>query len=387
MMNKKSVAVIGSTGSIGRQALDIIAQHPDIFSAEVLTANTQADLLIEQALKFNPNVVVIADKTQYAKVKEALSQTDIKVFAGKESIDDVVQMDCVDIVLMALVGFAGLSPTIKAIEKGKLIALANKETLVVGGEYVMRLAKQNNTAILPVDSEHSAIFQCLIGEINNEVNKIYLTASGGPFRTFNAEELSKVSVAQALNHPNWAMGKKVTIDSATLMNKGFEMIEARWLFDIKPSKIEAVIHPQSIIHSMVEFEDGSIKAQLGVADMRLPIQYALNFPERLPNTSEKLDIFKHSTLTFEKPNTELFPCLSLAYHAIEQGGNLPAIMNAANEVAVEAFLKEKIQFIQIPNIIEEAFNTFAFVKNPSLEDYFKTDELVKGKLRKEILNN
>lgn len=387
MMNKKSVAVIGSTGSIGRQALDIIAQHPDIFSAEVLTANTQADLLIEQALKFNPNVVVIADKTQYAKVKEALSQTDIKVFAGKESIDDVVQMDCVDIVLMALVGFAGLSPTIKAIEKGKLIALANKETLVVGGEYVMRLAKQNNTAILPVDSEHSAIFQCLIGEINNEVNKIYLTASGGPFRTFNAEELSKVSVAQALNHPNWAMGKKVTIDSATLMNKGFEMIEARWLFDIKPSKIEAVIHPQSIIHSMVEFEDGSIKAQLGVADMRLPIQYALNFPERLPNTSEKLDIFKHSTLTFEKPNIELFPCLSLAYHAIEQGGNLPAIMNAANEVAVEAFLKEKIQFIQIPNIIEEAFNTFAFVKNPSLEDYFKTDELVKGKLRKEILNN
>ncbi|MEE1118453.1 MAG: 1-deoxy-D-xylulose-5-phosphate reductoisomerase [Bacteroidales bacterium] len=387
MMNKKSVAVIGSTGSIGRQALDIIAQHPDIFSAEVLTANTQADLLIEQALKFNPNVVVIADKTQYQKVKQALSQTDIKVFAGKESIDEVVQMDCVDIVLMALVGFAGLSPTIKAIEKGKLIALANKETLVVAGEYVMRLAKQNNTAILPVDSEHSAIFQCLIGEINNEVNKIYLTASGGPFRNLNAEELSKVSVAQALNHPNWAMGKKVTIDSATLMNKGFEMIEARWLFDIKPSKIEAVIHPQSIIHSMVEFEDGSIKAQLGVADMRLPIQYALNFPERLPNTSEKLDIFKHSTLTFEKPNTELFPCLSLAYHAIEQGGNLPAIMNAANEVAVEAFLKEKIQFIQIPNIIEEAFNTFAFVKNPSLEDYFKTDELVKGKLRKEILNN
>ena len=387
MMNKKSVAVIGSTGSIGRQALDIIAQHPDIFSAEVLTANTQADLLIEQALKFNPNVVVIADKTQYQKVKQALSQTDIKVFAGKESIDEVVQMDCVDIVLMALVGFAGLSPTIKAIEKGKLIALANKETLVVGGECVMRLAKQNNTAILPVDSEHSAIFQCLIGEINNEVNKIYLTASGGPFRTFNAEELSKVSVAQALNHPNWAMGKKVTIDSATLMNKGFEMIEARWLFDIKPSKIEAVIHPQSIIHSMVEFEDGSIKAQLGVADMRLPIQYALNFPERLPNTSEKLDIFKYSTLTFEKPNTELFPCLSLAYHAIEQGGNLPAIMNAANEVAVEAFLKEKIQFIQIPNIIEEAFNTFAFVKNPSLEDYFKTDELVKEKLRKERLNN
>ena len=332
-------------------------------------------------------MVVIADKTQYQKVKQALSQTDIKVFAGKESIDEVVQMDCVDIVLMALVGFAGLSPTIKAIEKGKLIALANKETLVVAGEYVMRLAKQNNTAILPVDSEHSAIFQCLIGEINNEVNKIYLTASGGPFRNLNAEELSKASVAKALNHPNWAMGKKVTIDSATLMNKGFEMIEARWLFDIKPSKIEAVIHPQSIIHSMVEFEDGSIKAQLGVADMRLPIQYALNFPERLPNTSEKLDIFKHSTLTFEKPNTELFPCLSLAYHAIEQGGNLPAIMNAANEVAVEAFLKEKIQFIQIPNIIEEAFNTFAFVKNPSLEDYFKTDELVKGKLRKEILNN
>lgn len=387
MMNKKNVAVIGSTGSIGRQTLDIIAQHPDKFSAEVLTANTQADLLIEQALKFNPNVVVIADKTQYAKVKEALSQTDIKVFAGKESIDDVVQMDCIDIVLMALVGFAGLSPTIKAIEKGKLIALANKETLVVGGEYVMRLAKQNNTAILPVDSEHSAIFQCLIGEINNEINKIYLTASGGPFRNLNSEELSKVSVAQALNHPNWAMGKKVTIDSATLMNKGFEMIEARWLFDIKPSKIEAVIHPQSIIHSMVEFEDGSIKAQLGIADMRLPIQYALSFPDRLPNSSEKLDIYKYSTLTFEKPNRELFPCLDMAYYAIEKGGNVPAIMNAANEVAVEAFLKEKIKFIEIGNIIEKAFNTFAFVEKPSLEDYFKTDELVKEQLKKEILNN
>lgn len=387
MMNKKNVAVIGSTGSIGRQTLDIIAQHPDKFSAEVLTANTQADLLIEQALKFNPNVVVIADKTQYQKVKEALSQTDIKVFAGKESIDDVVQMDCVDVVLMALVGFAGLSPTIKAIEKGKLIALANKETLVVGGEYVMRLAKQNNTAILPVDSEHSAIFQCLIGEINNEINKIYLTASGGPFRNLNSEELSKVSVAQALNHPNWAMGKKVTIDSATLMNKGFEMIEARWLFDIKPSKIEAVIHPQSIIHSMVEFEDGSIKAQLGIADMRLPIQYALSFPERLPNSSEKLDIYKYSTLTFEKPNRELFPCLDMSYYAIEKGGNAPAIMNAANEVAVEAFLKEKIKFIEIGNIIEKAFNTFAFVEKPSLEDYFKTDELVKEQLKKEILNN
>ena len=387
MMNKKNVAVIGSTGSIGRQTLDIIAQHPDKFSAEVLTANTQADLLIEQALKFNPNVVVIADKTQYQKVKEALSQTDIKVFAGKESIDDVVQMDCIDIVLMALVGFAGLSPTIKAIEKGKLIALANKETLVVGGEYVMRLAKQNNTAILPVDSEHSAIFQCLIGEINNEINKIYLTASGGPFRNLNSQELSKVSVAQALNHPNWAMGKKVTIDSATLMNKGFEMIEARWLFDIKPSKIEAVIHPQSIIHSMVEFEDGSIKAQLGIADMRLPIQYALSFPDRLPNSLEKLDIYKYSTLTFEKPNRKLFPCLDMAYYAIEKGGNAPAIMNAANEVAVEAFLKEKIKFIEIGNIIEKAFNTFAFVEKPSLEDYFKTDELVKEQLKKEILNN
>ncbi len=385
MMNKKSVAVIGSTGSIGQQTLDIIAQHPDKFSAEVLTANTQADLLIEQALKFNPNVVVIVDKTQYAKVKDALSNTDIKVFAGKESIDDVVQMECVDIVLMALVGFAGLSPTIKAVEKGKLVALANKETLVVGGEYVMKMAKQNNTAILPVDSEHSAIFQCLIGEINNEINKIYLTASGGPFRCFTKDELSKVTVAQALNHPNWAMGKKVTIDSATLMNKGFEMIEARWLFDIEPKKIEAVIHPQSIIHSMVEFEDGSIKAQLGVADMRLPIQYALNFPERLPNTSEKLDIYKYSTLTFEKPNRELFPCLDLAYYAIERGGNLPAIMNAANEIAVEAFLKEKIKFIEIGNIIEEAFNTFAFVKNPSFEDYFTTDALVKEKLRNEIL--
>ncbi len=385
MMNKKSVAVIGSTGSIGQQTLDIIAQHPDKFSAEVLTANTQSDLLIEQALKFNPNVVVIADKAQYAKVKEALSHTDIKVFAGKESIDDVVQMEYVDIVLMALVGFAGLSPTIKAIEKGKLVALANKETLVVGGEYVMKMAKQNNTAILPVDSEHSAIFQCLIGEINNEINKIYLTASGGPFRCFSKDELSKVTVAQALNHPNWAMGKKVTIDSATLMNKGFEMIEARWLFDIEPKKIEAVIHPQSIIHSMVEFEDGSIKAQLGVADMRLPIQYALNFPERLPNTSEKLDIYKYSTLTFEKPNRELFPCLDLAYYAIERGGNLPAIMNAANEIAVEAFLKEKIKFIEIGNIIEEAFNTFAFVKSPSFEDYFTTDALVKEKLRNEIL--
>ena len=385
MKNNKSIAVIGSTGSIGRQTLDIIAQHPDKFSAEVLTANTQADLLIEQALQFNPNVVVIADKTQYAKVKEALSHTDIKVFAGKESIDDVVQMECVDIVLMALVGFAGLSPTIKALEKGKLVALANKETLVVGGECVMRLAKQNNTAILPVDSEHSAIFQCLIGEIGNKIEKIYLTASGGPFRTYNKEELSKVTVAQALNHPNWSMGKKVTIDSATLMNKGFEMIEARWLFDIEADKIEAVIHPQSIIHSMVEFEDGSIKAQLGVPDMRLPIQYALNFPERLPNTSEKLDIFKHSTLTFEKPNMELFPCLSLAYQAIKEGGNAPAMVNAANEIAVEAFLKEKIKFIEIPNIIENALSTFTHIKQATIEDYFTTDQIIKEKLTREVI--
>lgn len=385
-MNKtKRIAVIGSTGSIGRQTLDIISQHPEKFTAEILTANTQADLLIEQALQFKPNIVVIADKSQYTKVKEALSHTDTKVFSGSESIDEVVQMDCVDIVLMALVGFAGLSPTIKAIQKSKLIALANKETLVVGGQHIMQLCKQYNTTILPVDSEHSAIFQCLVGDYNNKINKIYLTASGGPFRNYNKEQLQLVTPKQALNHPNWAMGPKVTIDSATLMNKGFEMIEAKWLFDIESEKIEALIHPQSIIHSMVEFEDGSIKAQLGVADMRLPIQYALSFPERLPNTSSKYNPYQNNTLTFEKPNTDLFPCLALAYQAIKQGGNAPAIINAANEIAVSAFLQEKITFTQIPNIIENALQTFTFIQNPTIEDYFTTDKTIKEKLTKEII--
>lgn len=384
MQDKKAIAVIGSTGSIGRQTLDVISQHEDKFSVEVLTANSQADLLVEQALRFNPNCVVIADKSLYPKVRDALSDTYIKVFAGSESIDDAVQMESVDVVVTAIVGFAGLSPTVKAIRKGKIIALSNKETLVVAGEHITALAAQYNVPILPIDSEHSAIFQSINGEYCNKIKRIYLTASGGPFRTKTQSELEKVSVREALNHPNWSMGKKVSVDSASLMNKGLEMIEARWLFGVSPSQIEAVIHPQSVIHSMVEFEDGCLKAQLGIADMRLPIQYALTYPQRMTNNFEPFDIYKYGSLTFEQPNRRLFPCLDLAYRAIEHGGNMPAILNAANEVAVNAFIKGYIRFVDIPYVIEKSLSDFHFIQNPSLDDLFETDDTVRRTLENKI---
>ena len=384
MQDKKAIAVIGSTGSIGRQTLDVISQHEDKFSVEVLTANSQADLLVEQALRFNPNCVVIADKSLYPRVRDALSDTYIKVFAGSESIDDTVQMESVDVVVTAIVGFAGLSPTVKAIRKGKIIALSNKETLVVAGEHITALAAQYNVPILPIDSEHSAIFQSINGEYCNKIRRIYLTASGGPFRNKTQAELEKVSVREALNHPNWSMGKKVSVDSASLMNKGLEMIEARWLFGVAPSQIEAVIHPQSVIHSMVEFEDGCLKAQLGIADMRLPIQYALTYPQRMTNNSEPFDIYKYGSLTFERPNRKLFPCLDLAYRAVEQGGNMPAILNAANEVAVSAFIKGYIRFMDIPDVIEKSLSEFRFIPKPSLEDLFETDDTVRRTLENKI---
>lgn len=383
MTEKRRIAILGSTGSIGKQALDVISQHSDLLTAEVLTANTQADELIRQALLFKPNCVVIGDKKLYPQVKNALAETETKVFAGSESLDDVVQMDCVDMVLTAIVGFAGLSPTIKAIKSGKTIALSNKETLVVGGEYISRLAIDKKVAVLPVDSEHSAVFQCLNGEADNAIRTIYLTASGGPFRQMSRAEMENVTVKQALQHPNWSMGKKVTIDSASMMNKGLEMIEAKWLFGVDAKQIKALIHPQSIIHSMVEFEDGCLKAQLGIADMRLPIQYAFTYPERLPNNSKPFNPFENDTLTFEQPDLNRFPCLALAYDAIERGGNIPAVMNAANEVAVQAFLDGKIGFNRIADIIGESMNTFPHIEKPSLEDYFMTDREVRTKLQNE----
>lgn len=383
MTEKRRIAILGSTGSIGKQALDVISQHSDLLTAEVLTANTQADELIRQALLFKPNCVVIGDKNLYPQVKNALSETETKVFAGSESLDDVVQMDCVDMVLTAVVGFAGLSPTIKAIKSGKTIALSNKETLVVGGEYISRLAIERKVAVLPVDSEHSAVFQCLNGEVGNAIRTIYLTASGGPFRRMSRADMENVTVEQALRHPNWSMGRKVTIDSASMMNKGLEMIEAKWLFGVEAKQIKAVIHPQSIIHSMVEFEDGCLKAQLGVADMRLPIQYAFMYPDRLPNNSQPFNPFENDTLTFEQPDFDRFPCLALAYEAIERGGNMPAVMNAANEVAVQAFLDGRIRFTQIADIIAKAMNTFSHIEEPSLEDYFMTDREVRTELQNE----
>lgn len=383
MTEKRRIAILGSTGSIGKQALDVISQHSDLLTAEVLTANTQADELIRQALLFKPNCVVIGDKNLYPQVKNALAETETKVFAGSESLDDVVQMDCVDMVLTAVVGFAGLSPTIKAIESGKTIALSNKETLVVGGEYISRLAIERKVVVLPVDSEHSAVFQCLNGEVGNAIRTIYLTASGGPFRRMSRADMENVTVEQALQHPNWSMGRKVTIDSASMMNKGLEMIEAKWLFGVEAKQIKAVIHPQSIIHSMVEFEDGCLKAQLGVADMRLPIQYAFMYPDRLPNNSQPFNPFENDTLTFEQPDFDRFPCLALAYEAIERGGNMPAVMNAANEVAVQAFLDGRIRFTQIADIIAKAMNTFSHIEEPSLEDYFMTDREVRTELQNE----
>lgn len=380
--NKKHIAILGSTGSIGTQTLDVIRKNPKLFCVEALTANENADLLIQQALEFQPNCVVIANEQKYEQVKNALKDTFVKVFAGEKSIEDVVCFDEIDIVLVSLVGFSGLKPTIAAIKAKKVIALANKETLVVGGELITALAEENNVPILPVDSEHSAIFQCLQGEILNPVKKILLTASGGAFLGKKREELANMKASDALKHPNWSMGKKVTIDSATLMNKGLEVIEARWLFGVDARNIVPVIHPQSIVHSMVEFEDGSIKAQMGKTDMRLPILYALSYPKRVKMPELSMDIFSISNLTFSKPDIETFPCLSLAFKAIEKGGNLPTIMNAANEIAVQRFLEDKISFLKIPEIIEKAMNTYTFIQNPSYEDFLETDKKVRESLAK-----
>ena len=370
---QKRIAILGSTGSIGTQALEVISQHPDLFEVEVLTALNNVDLLIEQSIRYKPNVVVIGNENHYERVKSALENHPIKVYCGADAIAQVGTFDSVDMVLTAMVGFSGLKPTIEAIRAGKSIALANKETLVVAGELIMKEAKANRVPIIPVDSEHSAIYQCLVGEGNNRIEKIILTASGGPFRGWDIKDLERVSPDQALHHPNWCMGPKITIDSATLMNKGLEVIEARWLFGVGPDDIEVVVHPQSIIHSMVQFSDGSIKAQMGLPDMRLPIQYAFSYPHRFDSDFERFDFLKHSSLTFERPDTKIFRNLALSYQALRKGGNWPCILNAANEVAVEAFLKEKIGFLQIPDVIEETLNRSTHIKAPELEDYFNSD--------------
>lgn len=378
---KKRIAILGSTGSIGTQTLEVIAQHAERFGVEVLTAHNNAELLIRQASQFKPNVVVIGNEALYDQVFAALDTLDIKVYAGADALTSVVQMDTVDMVLTALVGYSGLKPTIAAIEAGKPIALANKETLVVAGELVTKLAREKGVNILPVDSEHSAIFQCLVGEFHNPIEKLILTASGGPFRGKSREELLTVTKQQALKHPNWDMGAKITIDSASLMNKGLEVIEAKWLFGIDLEKIEVVVHPQSIIHSMVQFEDASIKAQLGLPDMRIPIQFALSYPERLKSDFPRFDFMDYPALTFEKPDTSTFRNLALAYEAIKSGGNKPCILNAANEIAVDGFLKDKIGFLEISDIIEQCLEKVDFVGKPVLEDFVNTDKETRIKAR------
>lgn len=369
---KRNIAILGSTGSIGTQALDIVRDHPDQFEIYALTANENIDLLIKQTREFLPEVVVIANEHKYEALKEALKDLPVKVWAGSESIAQVVESDPIDIVLTAMVGYSGLKPTINAIKAGKVIALSNKETLVVAGELITSLALENKVPILPVDSEHSAIFQCLTGE-RSPIEKIILTASGGPFRNHSLNQLRKVTKKEALNHPNWDMGAKVTIDSASLMNKGLEMIEAKWLFDIEPDKIEVVVHPQSIIHSMVQFEDSSIIAQLGLPDMHLPIQYALAYPNRLKSNFERLDFFKLKEMTFEKPDTDRFRNLAFAFEAARAKGNMACIMNAANEIAVAAFLNDRIGFLEISEVIEKTMQRAGFVKTPSYDDYVQTD--------------
>lgn len=372
---KKRVAILGSTGSIGTQTLDVIANNPDKFEVEVLTANNNVDLLIEQAKIFKPNSIVIANDEKYLYLKDKLSSLDIKVFAGIDSISQIVESDNIDIVLTAMVGYSGLLPTINAIKHKKTIALANKETLVVAGEIITKLAIENKVGIIPVDSEHSAIFQCLVGEDYNPIEKIILTASGGPFRGKDIEFLKKVTKHQALKHPNWEMGQKITIDSASLMNKGLEAIEAKWLFDVSPEQIEIVVHPQSIVHSLVQFEDGSIKAQMGLPDMKLPIMYALGFPERLKSDLPRFNFANYPQLTFEKPEPEKFRNLSIAFYAMKKAGNMPCIMNAANEIAVDAFLKEKIGFLEMSDIIEKTMTKVTYIQHPTLSDYIETDKV------------
>ncbi len=372
-MVQKRIAIFGSTGSIGTQALDVIAANPDLFSAEVLTAQSNDVLLIEQALKFNPNTVVIGDERKYPAVKEALKHTEIKVFAGEKAIEEVASLDCYDMMLAAIVGYAGLKPTLRAIELGKAIALANKETLVVAGDIIMRKAMEKRIPIIPVDSEHSAIFQCLVGEGRNKIEKIILTASGGPFLGKKPNFLVNVKKDHALQHPNWSMGAKITIDSATLMNKGLEMIEAKWLFNLTYDQIQVMVHPQSIIHSMVQFEDGSIKAQMGLPDMKLPIQYAMAFPNRIANDFPRYDFKKPGTLSFEEPDIKTFRNLALAMEAMKQGGNMPCILNAANEIAVYAFLRNRIGFLDMTEVVEQTMQKIPYLETPTLEEYFETD--------------
>jgi len=383
----KKIAILGSTGSIGTQTLEVIEQHPSLFKVEVLTAQNSADLLIEQALKWNPAHVVIGNEKQYLKVKDALASTNIAVHTGAKSLEDLVQLDSVDVVLTALVGYAGLLPTIKAIKAKKTIALANKETLVVAGALIMPLAAKMGVSILPVDSEHSAIFQCLMGESHNPIEKIILTASGGPFRGYKRADLEKVGRAQALKHPNWSMGAKITIDSASLMNKGLEVIEAAWLFDLRADQIDVVVHPQSIVHSLVQFEDGSIKAQLGLPDMKLPIQFALGYPNRIPANFPRFDFKNYANLSFEDADVETFKNLGLAFQALEKGGNMACLLNAANEIAVESFLKEEISFLEMAQLNEYCMSEGTFLASPSLEDYIETDQLSRNLAKAWVKNN
>ena len=370
-MKKKQIAILGSTGSIGTQALQVIEEHPDLYEAYALTANNQVELLAEQARKFMPAAVVIANEAKYLQLKEMLADLPIQVYAGADALCEIVEAKPIDVVLASMVGYAGLRPTMNAIRAGKAIALANKETLVVAGELINALAQQYHTPILPVDSEHSAIFQCL--EPNNALEKVILTASGGPFRKFTMEQLHHVTKEQALKHPNWDMGAKITIDSATMMNKGFEVIEAKWLFGVRPDQIEVVVHPQSVIHSMVQYEDGAVKAQLGMPDMRLPIQYAFSYPQRIKALFDRLDFSTLKELTFEQPDTNRFRCLALAYEALNRGGNMACIVNAANEVVVSAFLKDRIPFLRMSEVIEQSMAKVPFIQTPTYEDYVATD--------------
>jgi 1-deoxy-D-xylulose-5-phosphate reductoisomerase len=382
--NRKNIAILGSTGSIGTQTLDVISEYPDRLYPSLLTANRNVDLLIEQALKFKPRRVVIAQSDCYTKLRDTLAGEPIEVMCGQQAIADAAAADDVDIVVTAMVGYSGLAPTISAIKAGKTIALANKETLVVAGELITRLVKQYGSRLVPVDSEHSAIFQCLVGEDPESVDKLILTASGGPFRTRPKEELYGVTRADALNHPNWSMGAKVTIDSASMMNKGFEMIEARWLFGIPSERIEIVVHPQSIVHSMVAYSDGSVKAQLGLPDMRLPIRYALNYPERLPSACRKMSVADYANLTFEAPDREKFPLLDMAFDAIHRGGNVPCALNAANEIAVAAFLADRIGFMQMPEVVAEAVARNRFIASPTYDDYVATNAEIR-KIAEELI--
>ena len=374
MKQKRQIAILGSTGSIGTQALEVISEHSDLYEVYCLTANNRVELLAEQAHKYHPAAVVIANEARYDELKALMTDLpDVKVYAGAKTLEDIVEAGPIDMVLTAMVGFAGLSPTIHAIKAHKTICLANKETLVVAGELICRLAMENHAAILPVDSEHSAIFQSLVGEDGNDIDKILLTASGGPFRTKTLEEIATVTKADALRHPTWDMGAKITIDSATMMNKGFEVIEAKWLFGVKPSQIEVYVHPQSIVHSAVQFMDGSVKAQLGVPDMRLPIQYAFSFPHRLPLTGQRLDLFTAQHLDFFHPDMQKFPCLRLAYEALDKGGNMACIVNAANEIVNRAFLEDRCRFLQMAEVIAETMQRVPFIKQPTYDDYINTD--------------